>query len=234
MYRGGSLDQLIVRYQELPIATRGLISCVVGAALVWYMFVSDEHAQQIQALSSATSERDSMQQQFNIIKSKVDSTQKEKLLEQEKKLQDNLVAIQGRVMESFSIENIIGHIHSAAQRSDVKLASFTPQSPKSASSEAQYYELDINLKLSGNFMQTGSFFNYLSNFKYMVHIKDLSLKQARNTDIPLENTSSVSSKDGKDSKPTRNDMRKRLKNILSRYIIQSDTRIVFYSRSDAM
>ncbi|MCY4380630.1 MAG: type 4a pilus biogenesis protein PilO [Proteobacteria bacterium] len=178
------MEELLERYKSLPIPVRILGAVVLSSFIIWtmllgekYQLAKDELDGLQTSLESSNNELDRSQKTLESGKTESDLEAELDLLEQKFEQAKNSLPTE------FFIDKILKDISRFAEYSGIKVDTISPQDENVQGGDYQYYEIPIDLTITGTYEDCGRFYSFLAQLETMVHIRNISMTQ---TEIVVE------------------------------------------------
>ena len=210
------MDELIQKYQDLPLLLRIFFCALIGLAIGWYFFINESYSSVQANLKEKKSMLENDIAKLERDKKNISEQTEEELEAKIKRIKNSIENTKKSLPSQFHLESIIRAINRSANSSGIRLMSFKPEPEQESSGNVKYIEMQIRLELVGSYKQIGEFFNNISKLDTMVQIKEIKMNQQ-----------SKSQSSGSENDDKQNNMNK-LQKALASYEIKSNSTLALF------
>ncbi len=164
----------------IPKKQRLIIQVIIFVAVIglFFFYPYRTSSKQIQKL---TTQIETLDRQIVVNKSLAEK--KDELLTKNAELQDKLQEVQRKFPTSSEVTDLLKQVSVLGQQSGLDFRLWKPRN-KVKSASSLYYEIPVEIELTGGYHEVALFFDRISKLSRIVNITDISMaKGGRKTDI---------------------------------------------------
>lgn len=165
-------EELLSRYQLLPIPVRLLIAFVIGLLPAYYVYLEEGDGIETQ-LTEAKQRLSDIETKFE-----KERVKRNKLPELEAKLaftEQQLKESAKRLPDNFFMNDVLQDTATIARDVGVELQVFDPGGAVAGGDAFKYMEMPIDIEVVGRYSQIAGFYDRLANLEKMVHVRNVRL-----------------------------------------------------------
>lgn len=213
------MEELINRYKVLPIPVRIAVVLAVAGGMVWYFFAEATVSTARDRVTDIKASVESLDAKFEKAKRDAETLLSvDELKEENQKIRNEIAQATNTLPDKYMIDQVIAVVSQSAQAHNVKLVSFQIDEERSTGSDGfNYYELPIQLEITGSYRACGYFYNQLTQLDMMVQVRDIEMEM--HMDEGPEGESQLSELEDDEDKPE--DLVVNLINSLRLYLVKS-------------
>ncbi len=158
----------------IPKNQRLLIQAIIFAAVIglFFFYPYRSNSKQIGALAKQIEELDRQ-----IVVNKSLAEKKDELLAKNAELQDRLLDVQRKLPTTSEVTDLLKQVSVLGQQSGLDFRLWKPRN-KMMSSSSLYYEIPVEIELTGGYHEVALFFDRVSKLSRIVNITDLSMAKS--------------------------------------------------------
>jgi len=158
--------------EGIPKTQRIVVVAVVFIAVIglFFMYSYRPHYKQIQSLSKDV---DELERQIIVNQSLAEK--KDELLARNAELQQKLLEVQQKLPTSSEVTDLLKQVSVLGQQAGLDIQLWKPGN-KVKSPTNLYYEIPVQIEVTGGYHDVGIFFDSVSKLPRIVNITDLSMK----------------------------------------------------------
>ena len=220
------MEELISRYKVLPIPVRVAAVLAVAGTFVWFFFAEDVVSSSRDRVTEIKDNVDRLDAQFEKAKRDAETLLSvDELKEENQKIRDEIAQATNTLPDRYMIDQVIAMVSQSAQTHNVKLVSFQIDEERSTGGDGfNYYELPIQLEVTGSYRACGYFYNQLTQLDMMVQVRDIEMEM--HMDEGPEGESQLSEIEDDEDKPE--DLVVNLINSLRLYLVKSMATMIIF------
>lgn len=230
------MEEILARYKALEVYARVGIVVLVSGLIFWSCSVSSKissPSSQLsdaqQAFDSKNAERTRMEEREKTIDSSAD-IEKQKI-DLERKIQRQLQNNSNMLPDQFHIDNVMSALSRLAKHHNVKILSFNMGDEREMGDEFRYYEMPIELEITGHYSSCGYFYGGIIALGVLVQMRDIKINHHMMSRETEDRDYDDKSSEADSSRNPSAEFGTRLMTSLQNYMVKSESTFVIFRSS---